>query len=138
MAIFAKIALALSSFGHNFKLALRKLWGLAATRWYVLSALLINIGLWIGTWFLYQALSQDLTLLHYNVDFGIDVIGPRFYLWQIPIWGSLFLLINLTMILLGVKKNNLRLEAPLLLATAILLNLFLGAWLFSVYLINFK
>jgi hypothetical protein len=56
-------------------------------------SLLLNIMIW--GWLLWYIRPQsDLIFLHYNVLFGVDLIGPWYQVLTIPIIGLCILLVN--------------------------------------------
>ena len=56
-------------------------------------SLLLNIGLWSGLG--WQARNfAELIALHYNIYFGIDLLGSRYQIFLLPILGLIFLIIN--------------------------------------------
>ena len=56
-------------------------------------AIVINAGLW---WYLFRtvAFGGETTPLHYNIYFGIDLVGPEWYLYALPVAGLLVILVN--------------------------------------------
>ncbi|MBU2542597.1 hypothetical protein KJ785_03490 [Patescibacteria group bacterium] len=57
-------------------------------------ALILNITNWI--WLLWEIRPQDeLIFLHYNILFGVDLIGPWWKVLYLPIVGLLIILINI-------------------------------------------
>lgn len=54
---------------------------------------LANISLWL--WLIWQARNfTDLISLHYNIYFGIDLLGPWQQIFLLPLSGLIFLVIN--------------------------------------------
>lgn len=106
-------------------------------RVYFVFIILINLFLWWGAYFMYSRIGQDVAILHYNVDFGVDLIGHKKYLFLLPLLGLIFILINKIMLLFLIKKDDFKFLSYFLLSFLVLLNIFLGLSLYSVYLINF-
>lgn len=102
--------------------------------------LAVLLGLNLLDWFVAYAInknvSQNLIVLHYNVDFGVNLIGAAKKIYLIPFLGLIIILINF--ILLAVIHRQGKFIVHLLLSGAILANLFLLAGLASLYLINFR
>ena len=59
----------------------------------LLVALIIQIGVW---WYVISHLSgiSDQATLHYNVVFGVDLVGSKWRLIRLPAGGLLILLVN--------------------------------------------
>ncbi|MFA6271490.1 MAG: hypothetical protein WC693_00085 [Patescibacteria group bacterium] len=59
----------------------------------LLIALFLNLGIWI---LLYMNIkpSPDPVFLHYNIYFGIDLIGDWYRIYIIPLSGLLIILVN--------------------------------------------
>jgi hypothetical protein len=59
----------------------------------LLVALLLNLGIWI---LLYMFIKPSLEpiYLHYNIYFGIDLIGSWYRIYLIPLSGLLIILVN--------------------------------------------
>ena len=65
------------------------------------AAFLLNILLWSWLFFFIKP-TGDSQVLHYNIYFGIDQIGPGIKLYLLPIFGLLVIGINL---LLSISKH---------------------------------
>jgi len=100
-------------------------------------ALFFNILAWVGSYFLNNLIGPDLAVLHYNVVFGIDLVGDAGQLYLTPLLGLVVLIINF---LLGalLKDNRDRLIAMMLLSVALLVNIFCLIALYFSYIINFS
>ena len=61
--------------------------------WAVLIGLIFNLILWAYT-FLQYGLSTDLVPLHYNIYFGIDLIGYKSNLFFYPLLGLVIIIVN--------------------------------------------
>lgn len=96
----------------------------------------LNLINWLLAFFFNKSVSQNLVVLHYNVNLGVNLIGPASAIYIIPTLGLLFIVINFLLLLnLGQKSNFL---IHLLLGSSLLINLFLLAGIFTVYFINFR
>jgi len=138
MLITGKLAHYVSLGKENFKTATKTIWGLSFVRVYLLVAAVINILDWVGSWLLYRAMGPNLTVLHYNVDFGIDLVGQRQKLFLNPTIGLTFIFLDFLFLLVWTKQKNLNLVSHILLVTAALVNALLLLSLLAVYLINFR
>lgn len=97
--------------------------------------LLILIFHWFWLFFNIR-FSNEVIPLHYNVYYGIDWFGPKYYLYLFPLLGTLWLLVGF---LLGIKWRRQHIVTSLFLFSYILLlNLFLiaGSFLLFVFYLN--
>jgi hypothetical protein len=102
---------------------------------YLIIILGLNLLDWLFVYIININVSQDLVVLHYNVDFGVNLIGDVKQIYIIPLLGLFIILINLILLIIIYRQN--RFFANLLLAGAMLANLFLLIGTASIYLINF-
>ena len=93
---------------------------------------------WFQAWFIYHNLSGDILVLHYNVDFGIDLVGDPVRIYFFPVIGLTIFLLNFIVLASLHKDKNFKILAHYLLGIATLFGLFLSVALLSVYLINFR
>ncbi|KKQ61322.1 MAG: hypothetical protein US81_C0007G0002 [Parcubacteria group bacterium GW2011_GWE2_38_18] len=102
---------------------------------YFASIVFINLLNWIIAIVINQKNTADQVILHYNVDFGANLIGSDKQLFTLPLLALVIFFINL--ILVNNYKND-RFISHILLITALLANLFLLIAHASLYLINFR
>jgi hypothetical protein len=100
-----------------------------------LANLVFNIFLWIATYRLNKIASQDLIVLHYNVDFGVKLIGSVHMLYIIPAI-SLLIIISNFILMISIKRLD-NFLTYLLICISSVCNVFLFIGLGMVYLINF-
>ncbi len=98
----------------------------------IISLILLN---WLFAYTININVSQDLVVLHYNVDFGVNLIGNVKQLYVVPLMGLVVFIINF--ILSAFLNKQDKFFSHLLLGAAVLVNLFLLAAIASVYLVNF-
>jgi hypothetical protein len=107
---------------------------------YIKVFLLANIGLnvilWYASYRMNADVSQNLIVLHYNVDFGINMIGSVKSLYILPLLGLFIFLVNVVIILM-LRKEDKFLNYLLLFASTFS-NLFLNLAIGFLYLINFR
>ena len=72
----------------------------------IISAFLVNAGLWIYTWLAFKRAS-DIIPLHYSIYFGTDLIGSKSKLFILPGAAGLFLIIDFFLASLFRKKDPL-------------------------------
>jgi hypothetical protein len=82
--------------------------------------------------------SGKLASLHYNIDYGVDLIGDAKNIFVLPSLGAIISIINLFVISLFFNKKNGIFFMHILYITALLVNVFLLLGIFSLYLINFR
>jgi hypothetical protein len=92
---------------------------------------------WFQVWFIGRNLTGDVLVLHYNVDFGIDLVGDPKQIYLYPWLGIGIFLLNLIILAILYKDKNLKILVHFFLGMAVLFSLFLSFALLSVYLINF-
>jgi hypothetical protein len=93
---------------------------------------------WFQAWFIYKNLSGDVLVLHYNVDFGIDLVGDPARVYFFPVLGLIIFLLNLIILAVLHKDKNFKILVHFLLGAATLFAVFLSIALLAVYLINFR
>ncbi len=94
----------------------------------------LNLLNWLAAYFINSKASQDLVVLHYNIDFGVNLIGNVKEVYVIPLLGLCVFLINFVLLSFVYRQNKFTVH--LLSAGAILVNLFLLMAVTTVYLIN--
>lgn len=107
-------------------------------RIYILVLFSLNFLIWLAAYNIYTAVSQDLVVLHYNVDFGVNLIGSVKQIFIIPTLGLIIILVNLIVSIIFIRRENFKFVSHVLLSAAVLAHLFLFASLGSIYLINFR
>ncbi|MFA5155395.1 MAG: hypothetical protein WC453_03085 [Patescibacteria group bacterium] len=118
--------------------ALVKLWRFSPSRWYLAGILVLQALAWLESLFIYRNLGDKLLVLHYNVDFGIDLVGAPGQIFWYPWLGLAVLAVNM-MVAAGLhQQRDGRPFIHFLLSTAVIFHLFLDLALFFVYLINFR
>ncbi len=106
-------------------------------RLYLLVLAGLNLLFWLIAYLINVNVSQDLIILHYNVIFGVDLIGNVKRIFIIPVLSLVIILINV-MLLLGLYRHkDFKFISHILLAGSVAINVFLFIALISVYLINF-
>lgn len=109
-------------------------------RVYLAVLLGLNLLDWLAAYAINKNVSQNLIVLHYNVDFGVNLIGGAKKIYLIPLLGLIIILINFILLAVIHRQGHgqNKFIAHLLLSGAMLANLFLLAGLASLYLINFR
>jgi len=107
-------------------------------RVYLVILFVLNLLSWLFVYFFFTKVSQSLIILHYNVDFGVDLIGDVKNIFIIPALGLFIIIFNLIISSLFLENKHFKFVTHLLLASATLVNLFLLLALGPIYLINFR
>jgi hypothetical protein len=98
----------------------------------------LNLLIWFLALFVNYNVSQSLIVLHYNIDFGVDLIGEAKRLYIIPLLGLVIILINKILLMTLFKNEHFRFISYLLLLSALFVNFILLTALSIIYLINFR
>ena len=105
-------------------------------RTYVAVLVLLNLLNWVFVYYINKVVSQDLVILHYNVNFGANLLGSASKIYTIPSLGLVFIILNIALSM-HIRKQGKFID-HLLFFSLILANLFLLAATMSVYLVNFR
>lgn len=105
---------------------------------YVILTLFFNFLSWLYVFFINFRSGETLLILHYNVDLGVDLLGPASKLYIIPALGLIFFLINSFLLTVFLNSRHLKFLSHLLLAAALVVNLFLFFSLGPIYIANFR
>ena len=110
--------------------------GFTFVRVYLLFLFILNILNWLLASYVNNNVSQNLVVLHYNVNLGVNLIGNARDIYIIPTLGLAFIIINFILLLNIFKKNKFLIH--LLLGFTILINIFLISSTVAIYLVNFR
>jgi len=125
-------------FANNFKKNIADIFGFFHIRIYLAILFILNLFSWGITCLFFTKVSQNLIVLHYNVDFGVDLIGEVKNIFIIPALGLFVIIFNLIISYVFLENKYFRFITHLLLAGATLVNLLLLLALGPIYLINFR
>lgn len=118
--------------------AFAAVWHFRPSRFYLLIWGLLQVIVWWQAIFIFRNLIGNFLVLHYNVDFGVDLVGDPIQILLYPLYGLGVGLINLIIVAVLNRHRNFHIFAHLLLAATVLFALFLNLVLLFIYLINFK
>lgn len=138
MLNFSKVYNYLTDFRVNFKKSVQTVFSSKAFKIYLIITLVLQGLSWYLSFYIYRSLTGNLLILHYNVDYGTDLIGPPHLIFGGVLFGLLVFIVNsfLALWFSGQKKSNF--FDHLLIAGAMIINLFLLLSLFTIYLNNFR
>lgn len=125
-------------FVDRIKEAFTEVFKLRASFFYLAGFIFWQIVAWVQVFLIKNNLSGDLVVLHYNVDFGIDLVANPPAVFFYPLLSLGVFLINLLVLLFLSRNKNLKILTHYLLFAAVLFGAFLSLVLLSVYLINFR
>lgn len=117
--------------------AIRAVWRLKLARLYFFLSGLFQVLAWLQAIFIFRRVSGDILVLHYNVDFGIDLVGAPARIFYYPLAGLALFLLNFIVAAALSGQKDFRALAKLLLAASVLIGIFLCLVLLSIYFINF-
>jgi hypothetical protein len=103
----------------------------------ILNILLLS-SLFLGSWKIFQDFQENILILHYNVDFGVDWIGEKKSVFLLAQIALAFFLFDFLILLIVAKKKYYRFLSFFVWGAAIISEIFLLAALFSIYLVNFR
>jgi len=92
--------------------------------------------LWLSTYYINAIVSQELIVLHYNIDFGVNLIGPARSLYLFPLASMYIFLANWTLTVL--IRQDRKFFAYFFILGSISAGAFLLLALGSLYLVNFS
>lgn len=109
---------------------------------YLFGSLFLNILNWAFVYFINIKISQDLAVLHYNVNFGVNLIGSVKQIYILPFLGLVIFIFNFALFVFVFRLNynilsSRKFFAHILLGTSVLANFFLLISLALIYLVNF-
>lgn len=105
---------------------------------YATAIIIINFAIWLIVRYFNSELGNEQAALHYNVDFGINLIGPAKNLYIIPLLGLIIFIANIIILLIIGRDKEIKFIANLLFVAALLSNLILLIATIAVYLVNFR
>jgi hypothetical protein len=107
---------------------------------FYISAFVLNLFLWIFSYFMFSNITQDRLILHHNVDMGIDLIGGKGEIFSLPMFGLVIIFLNMTLLLVLLKRKfaDYKFVSRYSSAFMVFSQLLLVLAVFSIYSINFK
>jgi hypothetical protein len=127
-----------SIFKSSFGIFWRSLFSDHLAKGLAIVALSLNAINWIGSAFIFHFLTPKLAVIHYNIDFGIDLVGTRGQVFTSASWGVGFLIVDMIILFLLYKQPHFKFIYRLMLGAAVLSNFFLLLATLAVYITNFR
>lgn len=131
---YAKFYTGLTRFSRNFSQFIK----FPPAIIYLAIIVILQILNWWQAWTIFKRLTGDFLILHYNVDFGIDLLGRSKDIFYFPILGLIIVLMNILLAFIFFRRPKGRLLMHLLLSATIIFSVFVNAALFVLFLINFR
>ncbi len=123
---------------QRFMGLLTTLWQTAPVRIYLILIALLQALIWWQAIGIRQKVSGDLLILHYNIDFGVDLIGAPQKIFYYPVAGLLLALLNIILAAIFINRKYFRPLLHMLLLAAIVCGIFLSLALLSIHTVNFR
>ena len=111
--------------------------GLLCVKIYLSLSAIFNAMMWLSVYYISTRTGDGLVVLHYNVDFGVDLMGNVERLYIMPGIGSGVLLINVLLLLFLYERSDIGFLSHFLLGSALIVNIVLLVSLGPIYLVNF-
>ncbi|MCU0679040.1 MAG: hypothetical protein MUC28_01160 [Planctomycetes bacterium] len=128
----------LLNLSHNLSDNSRQLSGQTAVKIFSVFIILINFSTWLMAFYIDKLISGEQIALHYNVDFGINLMGSVKEIYIIPVLGLIVFLINLILLINISRGRERQFTTQVLMSASLLCNITLLASIGAVYLINFR
>ncbi|MFP4514635.1 MAG: hypothetical protein ACLFNO_01360 [Parcubacteria group bacterium] len=106
-------------------------------RIYSIINLLLVILSFVFAWYLYQNISSDLMVLHYNVLFGIDKVGHPQEIFVIAFVALAVFILNTALSISFFRKKHFSFFSHLLPISSLIVSIIAIFSLLSLYLVNF-
>ncbi len=118
--------------------SLATLWQTPPVRIYLISIGLLQALVWWQAINIYQKVSGNLLILHYNIDFGVDLIGAPPKIFYYPLASLLLALLNIALATTFINRKYFRPLMHMLLLAAAVFTIFLSLALLTIYTVNFR
>lgn len=136
--LYSKIYERLYSLGDSITKTIGEYLSFWPNRLYLGAIILTQIISWWLAYFISNNAEDNLLVLHYNVNFGINWIGDGNLIFYFPALSLSFFLLSLLLIFIFGVGRHFRANSHYLMAGALLSNLGIFLAIFLIYIINFK
>lgn len=107
-------------------------------RFYLILLIGFNLFIWLVAYYININVSQDLIILHYNINFGVDLIGSVRKIFILPLLSLITIIINIIIFFILARHKDFKFIVHLLLGANVAVNIFLFISLVTIYLVNFR
>ncbi len=118
--------------------AFKRIFKFNFTKVYAGLIIFLQVLAWLQTIAIYRRLTGDFTILHYNIDFGVDLIGRPQSIFYYPFFGLGVAIINVILAAVLARRREARLIIHFLLGAAVAFAVFLSLALLALNFINFR
>lgn len=119
----------------NFRSSAKDMWTERIALWPILISGLFILLAWLGAFLIVRTVGDNLAILHYNVIFGVDLIGDVRRVLFMPAFSSLVFCLNLFLAIALFGKKD-KLAANLLMYSSLAVNVLTFMGLYFLYMIN--
>jgi len=127
---------------YNIRLSIAKnfgqLFSLPAVKVYAIFLVFLQISAWVQAIMIRRKISDDFLVLHYNIDFGVDLVGRANDIFYYPLAGLLVFILNITLAAFFSRRPQAKITTHLFLASTLIFGSFLSLVLVAINLINFR
>jgi hypothetical protein len=128
----------LYTFLGRLGVAFRRIFKFNYTKVYVGVIIFLQALVWLQTIAVFRRLTGDSAILHYNIDFGVDLIGSPQEVFYYPLFGLAVAIINISLAAIISRRHEPRLVIHFLLLAAVAFAVFLNLALLAINFINFR
>lgn len=118
--------------------ALSQVWKFRPARTYLAFILLLQAAAWFIAIAAYRHVSGSLLILHYNINFGADLIGAPEQIFYFSATALVVTIFNVVLVAFWSKRKDFRTLVHMMLSASVLINLLLVMALAAIYTINFR
>jgi hypothetical protein len=122
--------------GETLVREIKILWRNRQVRWLGLIAAGFNVVSWFTALFIYRQADEPVIALHHTIYFGINLIGAPYKVFALPLLGAGVIVANVLFASLIRREGEF--FTGLLMAAAIIVNIFLLLGLGAIALVNFR
>lgn len=117
------------------KFFLQEFFRSSLVHWVLIASLIINIANWGAIAYFIRPVDFPI-ILHYNVYFGVDIIGDWWQIYYLPLIGLIILLANAILGYVFYQKKE-RLAAHLLMLATFIVQISIAVAVISLLIINY-
>jgi hypothetical protein len=118
--------------------AFKRIFKFSYTKIYLGVIIFLQISVWLQTLAVWRRLTGDSAILHYNIDFGVDLIGSPQDIFYYPVFGLAVAIINVSLAAFIARRHDPRLVIHFLLLAAVAFAVFLNLAMLAINFINFR
>jgi hypothetical protein len=118
--------------------ALKSIFRFYPAKLYLAAILLLQIASWVQALFIRRRLSGDFLILHYNIDFGVDLVGSPDKIFFYPLIGLVVAIVNIFLVSTSARRKESQFITHLFFGSAVVFGIFLSLALLAIFLINFR